>query len=75
MSNVIYGCDINAFMANVTRSLTYKCSGANIVIAGLMSDAQEQMAHGDVEGARQALNIAKALLFMVMDGSLVGQVD
>jgi|TARA_R110000868_G_scaffold90159_1_gene250563 hypothetical protein len=75
MSNVIYGCDINAFMANVTRSLTYKCSGANIVIAGLMSDAQEQMAHGDVEGARQALNIAKALLFRVMDGSLVGQVD
>ena len=72
MSNVMYGCDINAFMANVTRSLTYKCSGANMVVAGLMSDAQEQMSYGDVEGARQTLNRAKALLFKVMDGTLDG---
>jgi hypothetical protein len=70
--NNVYGCDINAFMANVTRSLTYKCSGANMVVAGLMSDAQEQMAYGDVEGARQTLNRAKALLFKVMDGTLDG---
>ena len=72
MNDVMYGCDINAFMANVTRSLTYKCSGANMVVAGLMSDAQEQMAYGDVEGARQTLNRAKALLFKVMDGTLDG---
>jgi hypothetical protein len=75
MNDVMYGCDINAFMANVTRSLTYKYSGANMVVAGLMSDAQEQMAYGDVEGARQTLNRAKALLFKVMDGTLDGQVE
>jgi hypothetical protein len=43
-----------------------------MVVAGLMSDAQEQMAYGDVEGARQTLNRAKALLFKVMDGTLDG---
>jgi hypothetical protein len=40
-----------------------------------MSDAQEQMAYGDVEGARQTLNRAKALLFKVMDGTLDGQME
>ena len=71
----VYGCKVNEFINNVTRSITYKCSGANMVVAGLMSDAQEQMAYGDVEGARQTLNRAKALLFKVMDGTLDGQVD
>ena len=75
MNDVMYGCDINEFINSVTRSLTYKCSGANMVVAGLMSDAQEQMAYDDVEGARQTLNKAKALLFRVMDGTLDGQVD
>ena len=70
--NNVYGCDINEFINSVTRSINYKCSGANMVVAGLMSDAQEQMSYGDVEGARQTLNRAKALLFKVMDGTLDG---
>jgi hypothetical protein len=41
-----------------------------MVVAGLMSDAQEQMAFGDTEGARQTLNRAKGVLFAVMDGTL-----
>lgn len=68
---VIYGCDIEEFVESVVDSLTYKFSGANMVVAGLMSDAQEQLAHGDSEGARQTLNCAKHLLFRVMDGELV----
>jgi hypothetical protein len=40
-----------------------------------MSDAQEQMAHDDTEGARQTLNIAKAVLFQIMEGTLVGTVE
>jgi hypothetical protein len=40
-----------------------------------MSDAQEQMAHDDIEGARQTLNIAKAVLFQIMEGTLVGTVE
>ena len=72
MNDVMYGCDINEFINSVTRSINYKCSGGNMVVAGLMSDAQEQMAYGDVEGARQTLNKAKAVLFRVMDGTLDG---
>ncbi len=70
----VYGCDIEDFVDSVVESITYKLSGANMIVAGLMSDAQEQMAHGDAEGARQTLNRAKHLLFCVMDGKLVGTV-
>jgi hypothetical protein len=37
-----------------------------------MSDAQEQMGYGNTEGARQTLNIAKTILFQIMDGDLIG---
>lgn len=67
----MYGCDINEFVNQITNCITYKLTGASMVIAGLMSDAQEQMEHGDVEGARQTLNRAKHLMFMAMDGELV----
>jgi len=70
----MYGCDIVAFVESVTSSVTYKMTGANMVIAGLMSDAQEQIAFGDAEGARQSLNRAKCLLFKVMEGKLIGTV-
>ena len=70
----MYGCDINEFVASVKESITYQLTGANMVIAGLMSDAQEELIHGSDEGARQTLNRAKHLLFMVMDGELIGTV-
>ena len=73
MQNQMYGCDIESFVDSVVESITYQACGANMVVAGLMSDAQEQMSFGDAEGARQTLNRAKALLFKVMDGELVGQ--
>jgi hypothetical protein len=66
----MYGCDFQKFLDNVTSSITYKFSGANMIVAGLMSDAQEQMAFGDTEGARQTLNRAKGVLFAVMEGQL-----
>jgi len=66
----MYGCDFQQFLDSVTNSITYKFSGANMIVAGLMSDAQEQMAFGDTEGARQTLNRAKGVLFAVMDGQL-----
>jgi hypothetical protein len=68
----MYGCDLAAFLESLAKSSTYRFSGANMVVAGLMSDAQEQMAFGDVEGARKTLNLAKAVLFQVMDGALSG---
>ena len=66
----MYGCNFQEFLDSVKSSITYKFSGANMVVAGLMSDAQEQMSFGDNEGARQTLNRAKGVLFAVMDGQL-----
>ena len=72
-NKAIYGCDdMEAFVDSVVDTITYQACGASMIIAGLMSDAQEQMAHGDTEGARQTLNRAKHLMFRVMDGELVG---
>ena len=51
----MYGCNFQVFLDSIKTSITYKFSGANMVVAGLMSDAQEQMAFGDTEGAREVL--------------------
>jgi hypothetical protein len=70
MNNEIkmYGCMIDDFIDSVEDSITYKTAGPLMVVAGLMSDAQEMMAFGDVESARQYLNKAKALIFREMRG-------
>ena len=44
--------------------------GIDMFVCGLMSDAQEVMAHGNVEEARQFLNKAKLLLIQKMEGNL-----
>ena len=74
MSDIqMYGvASIDAYIKSVTDSFTYKVTGGNMIVAGLMSDAQELMSFGDTEGARKTLNIAKAILFQIMDGELVG---
>jgi hypothetical protein len=75
-NQAMYGVnDINAYIESVKNSITYKFTGANMVVAGLMSDAQEQMEFDDTEGARKTLNIAKAILFQIMDGKLIGTVN
>lgn len=58
----MFGCDINEFRKSVEESATYQCSGKNMVVMSLMSDAQEEMAHGMYETARQTLNKAKYIL-------------
>lgn len=67
---MMYGCDIEAFKESVKDSFTYKFQGGYMVVASLLSDAQEQLAHGDDFGARQTLNKAKALIFDMADGDL-----
>lgn len=75
-NQAMYGLpDIDDFIESITLTITYQATGANMVIAGLMSDAQEEMAHGNNEGARQTLNRAKAVLFRVMEGNLRGSVQ
>ena len=69
----MYGvADIDAYVDSVKESITYQFTGGNMVVAGLMSDAQELMSFGDTERARQTLNIAKTIMFKIMDGELVG---
>ena len=67
---MMYGCDIEAFKESVKESFTYKHQGGYMVVASLLSDAQEQLAHGDDFGARQTLNKAKALIFDMADGGM-----
>ena len=67
---MMYGCDIEAFKESVKESFTYKATGGYMVIASLLSDAQEQLAHGNDFGARQTLNKAKALIFDMADGGM-----
>jgi len=66
----MYGCDIDIFKESVKNSITYRFSGGAMVVAGLMSDAQEMVAHGDSDSARMYLNRAKALVFDMMDGKM-----
>ena len=66
----MYGCDMTAFKESVRDSISYRLSGGGMIVAGLMSDAQELMALGDTETARQYLNRAKALVFDMMDAEI-----
>ena len=60
----MYGvADIKEYIEQVKGTITYKFTGGNMVVAGLMSDAQELMLYNDVERARQTLNIAKDSLY------------
>jgi len=70
----MFGCDIDKFLENTKNSASYKMSGAYMIVAGLMSDTQELILCGDDEGARQHLNLAKMVLFEIMDGNLIAQV-
>jgi hypothetical protein len=71
----MYGINnIDQYIENVKQSMTYRFSGGNMIVAGLMSDAQEQMAMDDIDGARKTLNLAKNILFQIMEGQLVGNV-
>ena len=58
-----YGMSVEDIKNQFFNSITFELSGPTMVVAGLMSDAQEVMAWGDVESARKFLNIAKFILF------------
>lgn len=61
--SAMYGLpDMEAFVTDIKASITYGTAGAAMCVMGLMSDAQEQMALGQLEAARQTLNRAKYLM-------------
>jgi hypothetical protein len=71
----MYGCTEAQMREAVESSITFKFSGPAMVVASMMSDAQEMVntEYGDVdsmraEDARQQLNRAKFVLFTyIMD--------
>jgi hypothetical protein len=57
-----YGDYKDEIVNSVKDSITFKLSGPGMVIASYLSDAQEMIAMGASEKARQYINIAKMLL-------------
>ena len=58
----VFGCDIVEFEKSVRESSSYRLGGKEMVVASLMSDAQEEISMGLVDKARQTLNRAKYIL-------------
>ena len=56
----VYGCTLDVLRRDVERSL--KLMSPEMTALSMMSNAQEQIAHGNTEGARQTLNQAKWVL-------------
>jgi hypothetical protein len=64
----MYGCYEADLRESIERSITFKFSGPAMIVASMMSDAQEEIAHGMEESARKTLNRAKFVLFeYIMD--------
>jgi hypothetical protein len=71
----MFGCNPDNYLASIKNSLSYKFSGAGMCACSVLSDAQELMAMGDVERARQEINLAKLIIMEMMDGNLVLNVE
>ena len=69
----MYGMSKEAIEEQYMNSLTAEFCGLEMVVASLLSDTQELMALGGseknplIEQARENLNIAKFVLFEMMD--------
>ncbi len=71
----MYGCTEAQIRESVESSITFKLSGPAMIVAGMMSDAQEMVAYGPydsdtlaniMEDQRQLLNRAKFIMFEYM---------
>jgi len=70
-----YGIDhIEKYALGITETITYKMKGGNSIVVDLITNAQDFMADGDLNNARQVLNVAKHLLSEINNGNLVGTV-
>lgn len=58
----MFGCAVAELKSNIESSITFKVSGPVMCAMSMMSDAQEEMAHGMHERARQTINCAKWIL-------------
>lgn len=73
----MFGMSEDAIREQYMNSISAKLSGLEMVVAGILSDAQEMMAYPCAEDAvmeaaakesvRKQLNVAKFILFEMMD--------
>jgi len=57
-----YGAKKSEILESVQDSISFQLSGPGMVIASYLSDAQEMIACGSSNDARQYINIAKMLM-------------
>ena len=65
-----YGMTEQAIREQYMDSITAKCSGLEMVVMGILSDAQELGSMGRNEAVRKQLNVAKFILSEMMDQKL-----
>ena len=71
----MFGCDPYKVLDYVLKSDSYKRNGAISYAASMLSDAQELIAMGNDDAARQQINLVKFILFEIADGNLTAVVD
>ncbi len=64
---LMYGMSTEDIREDYMESLTARLSGLEMVVAGILSDCQELGAMGRTEAVRKQLNVAKFVLFEMMD--------
>ena len=65
-----YGMTEQAIREQYMESITAKFSGLEMVVMGVLSDAQELLAMGRNEASRKQMNIAKFILSEMMDAKV-----
>ena len=63
----MFGMSEDAIRKQYMNSISAKLSGLEMVVAGILSDCQELTERGQSEQVRQQLNVAKFILFEMMD--------
>ena len=63
----VYGMTTETIRNEYMDSITAKFSGLEMVVAGILSDCQELTAMGRSEQVRQQLNVAKFILFAMIE--------
>ena len=62
-----YGITEQDIREHYMQSITAKFSGLEMVVMGVLSDAQELLAMGRSEDSRKTMNVAKFILSEMMD--------
>jgi hypothetical protein len=65
--SIVYGMSTADIREQYMNGITARCSGLEMVVMGVLSDAQELLAMGRQESARKQMNIAKFILSEMMD--------